>query len=185
MIFSPTTNRFSPYPTAGPDAMPSRTFIPNAMVNDWTPEDFASHYIQPDAIPAANLNDPLKLPTLTADVARAQWEDYKKRFMPLEDALMNQTVYGNPAIVEQSITAAMPRVDSAINLGQKAQTRRLEMMGQNVTPEARAELDKTWGNQRTLARVDAANQIRQNIAARSRELAFGGTAQRPAIDTGA
>jgi hypothetical protein len=58
-------------------------------------------------------------------------------------------------------------------------------MGQNVTPEARAELDKTWGNQRTLARVDAANQIRQNIAARSRELAFGGGAtQRPAIDTG-
>lgn len=120
--------------------------------------------------------NPNALSQVPAAIARAQWDDYAKRFMPFEDTVMNQTYYSNPGIVDETIQQARPMVDAAINTGQQIQTRRLEALGQHVTPEAQLRMAEGWDSQRALARVDAANRIRQNIAERSRNIAFGGTA---------
>lgn len=114
------------------------------------------------------------LPQLTANITRSQWEDYKARFMPFEDAVMDQTVYNNPGIVSQEIGRALPGVDSAIDISQGTQQRRLAAMGQRLSYGQQAGLDSFWDQQKALSRADAANQIRLNIAARSRDIAFGG-----------
>lgn len=116
-----------------------------------------------------------KLPGISATIARSQWKDYLRRYVPFEESLFQQTYYDNPKLVQGTLNTELPRVRSAINLGQQIQSRRLRALGQYVSREAQTRLDRTWDSERALATVDAANRIRQNIADRSRDIAFGGT----------
>lgn len=132
--------------------------------------------LAPDAYSDENL------PKLSATIARSQWEDYKARFMPFEDAVMAQSVYDNPAIVGQEIGRALPLVDSAIDVSRGTQHRRMEALGQKPTWAQQHGMDQFWDQQKALSRADAANQIRMNIAARSRDIAFGGGTNDGAIN---
>lgn len=114
------------------------------------------------------------LKLLPGALARKEWDTYITDFMPFEDMLMQQTHYENPAMVGKAIEGARPTVSSAIELGKGAQGRRLQALGQYVSPEAQARIDKGWARQESKAHVDAANTIRMNIAERSRNIAFGG-----------
>jgi hypothetical protein len=111
---------------------------------------------------------------LPAALARAEWEDYRTRFMPYEDELMQKTHYMNPGIVQEEIDQAQPYVSQAIDMGQATQRRRLQSLGKEMKGTAAIQSAKGWDRQRSLSTVDAANRIRQRIATRSRDIAFGG-----------
>ncbi|MDF1551926.1 MAG: hypothetical protein P1P84_02635 [Deferrisomatales bacterium] len=141
--------------TYDPNARHDLWFNPNGTLTDWALQDQQS----------------LDLPGI---ILREQWDDYASRFMPYEDALMNMTHYNNPGMVDEAIGDAMPAVNSAIDTGRQTQQHRLSALGQRPTQETQLRMDEDWDRQGALARTDAANRIRQNIAARSRNIAFGG-----------
>lgn len=154
-------------PPAAPVAAPIRY---NAAYDALLQDPFKSDLLNLDALNTGD-NIALAAPLMM----RMNWDDYATRFRPFEDALIQQTHYANPDLVPDALTAGEQQVGSAIDLGQATQQRRLQAMGQYVSPEAQGRMDQTWGNQRALAQADAANRIRQNIAERSRNIVLGGT----------
>lgn len=106
-----------------------------------------------------------------ATITRAQWEDYKKRFNPIEDQLL--AAYGNPAMRESAITAAQGLTNKAFDTAEATEARELSRYGVTRNADETAANIRTKGLSRTAALVNAANKTRQHIAERDIQLASG------------
>lgn len=113
---------------------------------------------------------------VTGALTRAQWADYKQRFMPYENALMGLTSYNNPGIVQQE-------VDQAVGSGGYVQqaaagavdqfNRNTARMGLSMTAEQRDAAARQSSLGKSKSVVDAANMIRRRIAERDQQIAIG------------
>ena len=118
-------------------------------------------------------DDPAKV---TAELTRKQWEDYKARFMPTENRLMQMTSYMNPGIVNEQIQQAVGTggyVTRALDSSAAQAQRGFARYG--LTPNAAQQraISRDTGLTRSKAVVDAANRIRQNITDRNQQIATG------------
>lgn len=119
---------------------------------------------------------------VTGALTRAQWDDYVSRFQPIEKNLMDMSIYntldGGKAMIDKEINDAIGTggyVQNAIasNKGQVA--RGMARYGMTATAEQQAGTEAKSGMNASLATVDAANRIRQNVLDRSNAIAVGST----------
>lgn len=107
-----------------------------------------------------------------AEVARAQWRDYKKRFMPVEDKLIAEGTDQTQYIRDPRMAA--DSVNNAYNTQSGATTRDLARMGITMSPEEQnAANDNTLMN-RTQALVANQNAARMGVTDRISGIMDGG-----------
>lgn len=105
---------------------------------------------------------------LRAKIAREQWADYKTRFQPLEDKLLNFASNKENNINKARADAA-GRVETMYGGAQGQTERRLQSYGLQITPEVQGRISKRLGLDKSLANVQA-----QNMAARDTENQMSG-----------
>lgn len=108
-----------------------------------------------------------------AKLTRAQWEDYKRRFVPIEDELINSTSYANPEVLTKAIGQGKEAVNKTFDVSSEMQNRAIGRYGISQDPAQIALRRRMEGLNRSAAIVDAANRIRQRIADRNREITTG------------
>jgi len=109
-----------------------------------------------------------------ASISRAQWEDYKARYLPLESQLM--AGYKNPweqqSAINESVSLSQGAFDAATATKQRELSRMGIGSGNLQGLQRRQEIDKT------AATVDAMNTARQHIVDRDKMLLSGGLTTR-------
>lgn len=120
---------------------------------------------------AVNAIKPGSPPPNTADeqaaqVAQAQYDDWKNTYLPIARDLTQQTTLNNPGLVNQGITQAVGDVNSAFNTQSGVQQRYAQEYG--IIPDAMQGAVNSRVNSvgRSQSVVDAANRIRANLANR-------------------
>ena len=109
-----------------------------------------------------------------AAISRAQWEDYKARFVPLENQLISG--YNNAGDRAAQMNAAVNLSNQAFDSSVGMQNRNLSRYGVNTGIGAGAT--RSLGLGRTAATVDAMNTSRQHMNSRDQILLTGGISSR-------
>ena len=109
-----------------------------------------------------------------AMVLMQQYSDYQRRFQPLENQLMGQTMYTNPNLVNDEIAQGQGFVNNAFSTQAAQHQRSLQSFG--LAPDQRTQQANNISSAigRSASIVDAANRIRQNVTDRSRAIISGG-----------
>jgi len=108
-----------------------------------------------------------------ARLTKAQWADYQKRFVPIEDELINSTTYANPQVLTKAIGQGREATNKAFDVAEQTQQRAVGQYGITQDPAQIALRRRMEGLNRSAAVVDAANRIRQRISDRNREITSG------------
>lgn len=108
-----------------------------------------------------------------ASVVRRQWADYLQRFRPYENELMRQTTYENPAVLQQALDDAQSSTLQYFNNVMRERRTALQDFGVREGQDTRQVNERLTQLSKSAALVDAANNIRQRIMDRDREIAFG------------
>src|SRR5574343_892070 len=96
---------------------------------------------------------------LLASVTREMWEDYKKRFFPLEEQLMGMTTYKDPSLMEREVEKGQGRVEATFGSLWDTAVRRASSYGQSWdAAQYQANLN-AHRLDKTAALADAANRI--------------------------
>ena len=114
-----------------------------------------------------------------ANVARAEWKDYLARFKPIENALMNQTTWENPALFDENISQAQSAINTGMDTSAQSQSQLLQRYGIGQTADYKTANDRLNNLNRQAALVDAANRIRQSLVDRNYQIATGSSATNP------
>lgn len=145
--------------------------VRNQILNDLEKERLAADptYVNP------SLTGNKKASDIMGKLTRAQWQDYKDRFQPIEAALMNKTIYNNPDLIPQGIAQGAQTVNAAYDTAAISRQRMMERYGVNQRADEQAAYNRRAGLERSSAIVDSANRIRQRLEDRTREIAIGST----------
>lgn len=106
-------------------------------------------------------------------ITKGRWEDYKNRFVPIEDLLMQQTTYGNPALAAQEIGRAEADTGRTFDSLAGSSAIQLGRYGMSMTADQQASSDRINSLSRTGAVIDAANNIRLKLVERNQLIASG------------
>lgn len=110
---------------------------------------------------------------LLASVTREMWEDYKRRFFPLEEQLMGMTTYQDPGLMDREVEQGKSRTSAMYDSMWHTMEQSSRSRGQQWEPvEYQANLS-AYRLDKTAALADAANRIREKIMQRDREIATG------------
>lgn len=118
-----------------------------------------------------------KAADMQAQVTRATWEDYKKRFVPESDALIASTGFMNPSLYTAQVQQGAGQVNSAYDATANSKAVALSRYGLGQTSEQQNYNRSLDNVSRSAAVVDAANKIRQKIKARDMNIVLGGTGE--------
>jgi len=129
------------------------------------------------------LNNTAGLKSSTTDetaLAKAQYEDYKRRFLPIEDMLMES--YDNPAMMTTRLTDTRDYIGQGFDTAAGIKDRTLSRYQVGMAPQQQAQQQRTMGLVKTAALTDGANEARREMAQRDEELLSGGlTANRGSV----
>lgn len=114
--------------------------------------------------------------TMSANLTRAQWEEWKTTGAPLEEWLQQQTSYMNPGIVAELSGRALDTSGRAFMNFANQGLQRVRDMGAPVSAAVDAANQRSIGINKSVAAVDAANRIVQRIKGRDVEIASGAPA---------
>lgn len=112
-----------------------------------------------------------------AYLSRQQWEDYKTRFVPLENELL--AAYDNPAQRQEGVNKAVSLANTAYDTSQGIMGRNMARYGINMTPQQQASVQSSSNLSRSLAGVDAANRTKTMFNERNDQLLTGGLTVMP------
>lgn len=107
-------------------------------------------------------------------LTRAQWDDYIKRFQPVENRLMDMTTYNDPNLVAQEVNAATDSSNTAINTAITARDMNRARYGLTARNDQQQLEDRQDAITRSTATIEASNRTRQNLIDRNRMIAVGG-----------
>lgn len=108
-----------------------------------------------------------------ARIDREQWEDYKKRFIPLENQLIE--AYDNPKLRAERMAAVTGEATAASNNATEIAGRELSRYGQSA---ASVGNDRAATMAKTTNVIDAQNTNRDKMTARDQLLLSGGLTSR-------
>lgn len=111
-----------------------------------------------------------------AAIARAEFNDYRNRFYPLEDRRI--AMVGNSALKQKQIGEAVGLTQQGFDTAEGIRADRVRSYGLQLTPEQQQAHDRKLGVERTAATVGAANTTRRAVDAR--DLSALGLSQDPA-----
>lgn len=107
-----------------------------------------------------------------AELARAQWKDYKKRFMPFEKMLITQGLDANNYI--QDVNVAKNAVDSAFSQQDGAFERNMDRMGVVMNPAEQNAIEDNMARDKATTMVGEMNSARNNVWDRQNSIMSGG-----------
>lgn len=108
-----------------------------------------------------------------ARISREQWDDYKNRFIPLENQLIN--AYDNPQLRAERMTAVTGEAEAASDNSEAIADRQLSRYGQSADSVGN---DRASGLTKMTNVVDAQNTNRDKMNARDQLLLSGGLTSR-------
>lgn len=106
-----------------------------------------------------------------AALLRSEYGDWKTRFLPIEDTLLD--AYKNPAIREQAQEQGADLFQRGADASDAAANRRLASFGLTLTPEQQASRDRSSNLQRGLGQVDVFNRTARAIDDRDNAMLTG------------
>lgn len=121
------------------------------------------------------LNNTAGLAASTSDetaLAKSQYEDYKRRYQPIEDLLMSS--YNNPAMMETRLSDTRNYINQGYNTAAGTQQRTLSRYQVGMAPEQQAQQQRSRQLAQTAAVTDGVNESRRAMAQRDEELLAGG-----------
>lgn len=109
---------------------------------------------------------------MAAAVQRAEWEDYKRRFRPVENELMGSI--GNPQVLNDALARGQQAVSTSFDTSAGVMQRGLSRLGVAMNPAEQAASDRSLSLEqaRTGAAVD--NMTRRNVKDRDLAIMGGG-----------
>lgn len=105
-------------------------------------------------------------------LAREQWRDYKRRFLPIEKQLISEGTNDYQYLSEPKM--ATDAVNRAFNSQPGAMSRGMSRMGITMTPDEQAAADHSLQMAKTSAMVGEANDARNNVWDRQNSIMSGG-----------
>lgn len=105
-------------------------------------------------------------------LAREQWQDYKKRFLPIEKQLISQGTSDAQYITEPKM--ATNAVTRAFDAQPGAMTREMGRMGVSMTPDEQSAANQSLQMAKTSAMVGESNDARNNVWDRQNSIMSGG-----------
>lgn len=109
-----------------------------------------------------------------ANINREQWEDYKNRFVPLENELMN--AYNNPVLRQKRMDAVTNEAIMSADTAQGVGRRTMARYGQSM--EGQQGVAREAGLTKTSSIINAQNTNRQQMNSRDLLLLSGGLTSR-------
>lgn len=109
-----------------------------------------------------------------ADLARAEYDDYKRRFVPIENELINQI--GNRGLYAENANRASSAVADAYAGTAGEYQRGLSRYGVTQTGEEQANQSRQMGLSMAANTAEAVNRSRANTKNRSTQVLAGGIA---------
>lgn len=114
-----------------------------------------------------------------ANVLRAQHEDYKTRYRPLEMEIVDRVM--NPAYMADTQQDALKSVQTGFANAERQFQQRMTGLGVQATPEQIASHGRTMNIGRGLAEVEAVNRLTQQTKDRNLGVVGGGFSPRSYI----
>jgi hypothetical protein len=105
-------------------------------------------------------------------LAREQWQDYKKRFLPIERQLISEGTNDMQYLTEPQM--AKTAVDQAFKNQPGAVSRDLARSGVTMTPGEQAASDQSLNMAKAATSVAEANGARNNVWDRQNSIMSGG-----------
>lgn len=106
-------------------------------------------------------------------IEKAQYEDKKARFDPIENALMQETTYMNPNLAGREIGKAEADTMQTYDNISGSQAIQLGRYGMSLNSDQQTSSDRLNSLGRTGAVIDAANNIRLKLVERNQQIAAG------------
>ena len=118
-----------------------------------------------------------------AALARAEWNDYKNRFFPLEENLINR--YDNANLRNMAMTENHNATNTAFNVDRGVQARRLSRYGTSLSADQQAAQNRENQVSRVAALTDVRNLTRDAYSDIDQQILFGSSSSNSnAIRTG-
>jgi hypothetical protein len=130
---------------------------------DWS-KMYNPTYVDPDEGTAASR---------LGAIDKAQWTDYQKRFVPIENQLMQMTTYNNPNLAGEEITKAKTDTGDYYDNITGSSAIQMGRYGMSLTGDQQQSSDRLNALGRSGAVVDAANNIRLKLVERNQQIASG------------
>ncbi|MGB5557350.1 MAG: hypothetical protein WBN04_04980 [Paracoccaceae bacterium] len=104
----------------------------------------------------------------TAALTRAQYEDYKTRFQPVENQVLGSIMnaeggLGNQAVLDDTLARTSANVNNQYDVAEGSMRRNMGRMGINMTPEREQVAARGLDLGRTLSEVSARNNARTAV----------------------
>jgi len=109
-----------------------------------------------------------------AKLARSEWDDYKTRFVPIENELIGQI--GDPSVYRENVGRATDSVSDTYATGAGEFERNMSRYGVQPNAEEKAQTERQYGLSRATAMTEAANRTRASVKDREMQLMGGGLA---------
>ena len=117
-----------------------------------------------------------------AALARADWNDYKERYYPIEEELISR--YNNKELVNNAIAENTQAVNTAYDTDEGIQQRRLSRYGVSLSADQQAALDRESQVSRVATLTDTRNLTRDTYADLDEQIMSGTAASTAAIASG-
>jgi hypothetical protein len=106
-----------------------------------------------------------------ADLARAQWDDYKTRFQPVENILLGAAT--GDERMDDFMGRSTENVNQQYDMADQAYKRGINRYGISPTPRQQQAHDKSFGLSKASTEVSLRNQTRSHIADSNLEMLSG------------
>lgn len=110
---------------------------------------------------------------LRSRIAREQWEDYKTRFQPLENTLLN-LVGNRQKFVTEQVNNAQGLINKQFASAPGQIERRIHSYGLSISPEQQQQIDNRMSYDKSLAMVQGSNMAKRTADDQITELIGGG-----------
>lgn len=117
-----------------------------------------------DKLFGSSADPPQEAAAMRAAIARGLWEDYKQRFVPLENRAISRI--GNRALAAKEINEAGEFAGAGVDTALAMNKDQLASYGLTLSPERQAALDRRANIAKSTATVGARNVTRRAIAER-------------------
>lgn len=111
----------------------------------------------------------------TANLLRAEFEDWEKTFKPIELQLMNELSFNNPSILSKTLNTAQKEAESSYRSMSDIIDRQNNALGINPTDQESATSKRLLNLNESLAVADAKNTTRSSTRQMDEALLMGTT----------
>jgi len=138
-----------------------------------TPESNRLALPNQDPVKPTNMNDRGYAQKMNAYLNRQQWEDYKTRFAPVEDQLINETM--GRELLDKRLGQVSAIADNSFDSSMVAAAQRMQRYGVSQDQQQSSNMQRNSDIQKSTAIADARNNTRTEVFDRNMDTIAGGS----------